>query len=138
MPIILYSSTGHLIKLSIDTFSTLKASFSTARLSGDRFITQFELKIIQTAKSTLLDVDAQKMPKLIKETIIPTTNLLQWVVSNLFHCVIWHWFSLSFYHFSWFFHCVIRHPVYSDTTFISQCTWDLTGLTVFQSEEYCN
>ena len=52
------------------TFSTLKASFSTALLSGERFITQFELKIIKSTKSILLDVDARKphvILKLIKE-----------------------------------------------------------------------
>ena len=68
-----------------NTFSTLKVSFSTALLSGERFITQFELKIIQTTKSALLDVDVYKphvMLKLIKEVMIPFQNLLQWNLSN--------------------------------------------------------
>ena len=38
-----------------NTLSTLKASFITALLSGDRFITQFEMKMIKSTKSTLLD-----------------------------------------------------------------------------------
>ena len=83
MPVTTYSTTSHFVMYKTtyyNTFSTLKASFSTALLSGDRFITQFEMKMIKSTKSTLLDVDAHKphvMLKLIKEVMIPIQNLLQ-------------------------------------------------------------
>ena len=50
---------------------------------------------------------------------------------NPFHCVMQPWFSFPFYHFQCIFNYVIRHPVYYETKFLSQCMSECPDFTVF-------
>ena len=81
-----------------------------------------DLQLENNYRDRLKQTYSEVKSRLVSSKYIKTCLIRH--LSNLFLCLIQHWFSYLLDNFLCVVHCVIQHTVYSDTKCISQCLSD--------------